>query len=1141
MLIQLPLVKYTIDRRKSVMFVSILRFYSFAFTLCAVSAFLAPRVAFAQPPVNEWMFDARLLLSFNELSVEQTSEFSLQTAPGLWWNDDGEVVAVGHNGSLSTRNGYVMGRHRSSAGRQTNCLVGDPSAYERSYFFSSSGIGLESSRFSFLDSSLVDSATIVQQNATGAIAATRHCDGRDYWVIAGGASNTMYIQHVTRKEVLPFSVSMSVQAPRATDVMAIGNSGKVVAWTIDQNRLAIGTFDNTLGQIQSTVEVRPDATLYGVAWSPNGRLLYVSAIKDGRAELWQLSTINPDPTAILSSKVVLYSYSGPRTPGMLQVGPDLRLYWVYAGTGYIGTISNPDIPGIGCDVTPQDIAVPIALHGTLPNIISAFHRFFPGCTVPPIAEFELSDTTICVNSCIDLIDHSDYLATSWEWSMPGSDVASSSLQHPKNICYAEAGEYPVTLVARNSRGEHSKTLVVTVKELTVPEMLSAEYCEGDTIVFALPEVEFLDVQPRDGSVSVSKSQLLLFGNQSRDYTLTVADSLGCIGDVLLSVSVVPPPLVEIQPLSSLSVCKGGSVVLKVESTELVTWHPVDVFESTTGSVATAVPDSSQWLYVQHENTTGCASIDSVYVRVSNTFELDKQDTVEGCVGTETLVSIGLVDSLSVDGIPAQTDSLGQLVVRIENSTTLTVNAWQAGCKGTTTVSIRAVNAPTLQFALPDAYCADDTILVQASTMSASIRYLPGIWNSESTTVSVVASTNPQVLRFEASNGLCTTLDSVVVQGVAITRLEIEAPSHSCVGDSIVVQEATGQEVQWYQNNVLIASGTSATIATQTAGLFQIEARSTNAACVMSTSVTYEVHSYPTFEYWVEDALGRQVDTMCRGEMFYVRVSNLAPSECVISYSGNVVEGTFATFEAEESGSIVVTATNINSCATTRVLTLHVKERWTVEGSFALDAAVAYGETVQLSYSSSIVGDLGETTSAIVSVSVPFSAAEMSQIADHPAVSATETSGIIWLDAVALHRTTSTVTVTLCTLRPLLNAEGTLNLDVSVPPTTMECGIVSVESTTFEIEGICFEEMRRVEVIQPVTVFVHQLDSYMDVRFSRTVDFCEIELTNVLGQRLERQYHIQRNRVQLSTVNVRGPVMLTVRTEAGQVTKFVLLD
>lgn len=85
-------------------------------------------------------------------------------------------------------------------------------------------------------------------------------------------------------------------------------------------------------------------------------------------------------------------------------------------------------------------------------------------TLPPIAEFTASATTVPAGSPINFRDLSAFTPTSWSWSFPGSNRPTSNLRNPSGIVYSTPGTYSVSLTVTNANGSNTltKTNYITV-------------------------------------------------------------------------------------------------------------------------------------------------------------------------------------------------------------------------------------------------------------------------------------------------------------------------------------------------------------------------------------------------------------------------------------------------------------------------------------------------------------------------------------------------------------------------------------------------------------------------------------------------------------------------------------------------------
>ncbi len=86
----------------------------------------------------------------------------------------------------------------------------------------------------------------------------------------------------------------------------------------------------------------------------------------------------------------------------------------------------------------------------------------PGAT-PPVANFISNISTICPGECVTFSDQSTGNVSTWAWDF--GDGTTSALQTPPVHCFANPGNYTVTLTVSNSGGTSSHTMNITVAPL----------------------------------------------------------------------------------------------------------------------------------------------------------------------------------------------------------------------------------------------------------------------------------------------------------------------------------------------------------------------------------------------------------------------------------------------------------------------------------------------------------------------------------------------------------------------------------------------------------------------------------------------------------------------------------------------------
>ena len=72
-------------------------------------------------------------------------------------------------------------------------------------------------------------------------------------------------------------------------------------------------------------------------------------------------------------------------------------------------------------------------------------------SLPPVADFNASDQTVCIGTTVNFTDASTNSPISWNWTFPGGTPASSALQDP-SVVYNAVGAYNAQLIVTNLNG-----------------------------------------------------------------------------------------------------------------------------------------------------------------------------------------------------------------------------------------------------------------------------------------------------------------------------------------------------------------------------------------------------------------------------------------------------------------------------------------------------------------------------------------------------------------------------------------------------------------------------------------------------------------------------------------------------------------
>ena len=146
-------------------------------------------------------------------------------------------------------------------------------------------------------------------------------------------------------------------------------------------------FNNVTGLVKTPITIPFTDHVYGIEFSDNGQLLYVTTYNPF-ATLLQFDLSSGIEDTIVNSQTILSS-----TPDIyaLQMGPDNRIYAARSWSQFLGVINSPSIIGLGCnyidngfDLDPNFMGYTSALG--LPGFIQSTFRNEAACIATGIAE-----------------------------------------------------------------------------------------------------------------------------------------------------------------------------------------------------------------------------------------------------------------------------------------------------------------------------------------------------------------------------------------------------------------------------------------------------------------------------------------------------------------------------------------------------------------------------------------------------------------------------------------------------------------------------------------------------------------------------------------------------------------------------------
>jgi gliding motility-associated-like protein len=254
--------------------------------------------------------------------------------------------------------------------------------------------------------------------------------------------------------------------------------------------------------------------------------------------------------------------------------------WTWTFDGALTANSTAQNPTNVCYDTPGSYSVTLLVADALGNddeLVSVNLMVVSDCSSGPVASFTASETTICVDDCVDFTDTSIGNPVNWTWTFDGALTANSADQNPTNVCYDTPGSYTVTLLVTDALGEDSE-------QISLDFMVVADCSGGPVAAFDASEtticagdcIDFTDaslVNPTDWFWSFPGSDTPLSSDQNPtqvcydnpgQYNVSLIVSDGTINDNLTEVNFITvedcisPPAVSFETENSV-ICVGDCI------------------------------------------------------------------------------------------------------------------------------------------------------------------------------------------------------------------------------------------------------------------------------------------------------------------------------------------------------------------------------------------------------------------------------------------------------------------------------------------------------------------------------------------------------------------------------------------------------
>src|SRR5258706_138862 len=328
------------------------------------------------------------------------------------------------------------------------------------------------------------------------------------------------------------------------------------------------------------------------------------------------------------------------------------------------------------------------------------------------------------------------------------------------------------------------------------------------------------------------------------YTVTVTDSLGCIGTA--QVTITEPPTLAIafnnfvhtscgNPNGSISPTYSGGTG---QYTYL--WNTVPA--QTSASVSNLAAGT---YIVTVTDANNCSTSSSFTINSSSPPTVITTADASICMGGSTVMGASGASTYVWSPASSLSSSTGSSVTANPSITTMyqVIGTDAAGCSDTAYITITVNPLPLVVSPANPVYCAGGSAML---TMSGALYYHwspqaglsnPNSPDSSQVTTSVQTTTTYTVTGYSAEGCSATISFTVTVNPNPVAVITPNGPTSFCEGGSVMLTASGGTSFLWSNNS------TSASITVNTSGIYTVTVTDNN-TCNGSTSQTVTVNPLP---------------------------------------------------------------------------------------------------------------------------------------------------------------------------------------------------------------------------------------------------------------------------------------------------------
>ena len=588
-----------------------------------IIAFLFLSSIYAQGPTN-WYFGQKAAINFNVGSaITFVSGSQMSTPEGCAvYEDSPQSVVFYSNGEKiwDAITGNIIPNGNNLNGSINSCqssIFYHTTLSDTVYLFTTDAYNGKNGLCYNVFQAKSGKMTLVSKNntllssSTERMTLTNHCNEKAMWLISHEWNSDAFYCYVigadsleTKPHISHIGSVHNGNPLNAKGCIKTSRDGSKIALA----KMAAGTvelfhFDNVHGGVTDPILLTGMANAYGIEFSPDGNVLYVSTVS-GQIIQFNINVWNQ--TSIMNSKHVVSSQA--KLLGSLQMGPDLMIYVAQDNDYYLGRIEIPNSMGASCIYNPT--AVYLNGHKGEAGLPQLFYRKVGFTFNVPIVC--LGDTSFFyLNGDSTKLD-------SVKWYFGDKPILDSSFLFSPYYIFNKIGNYNIKLFIYHCDTVDSiESISGVVGPPTANLGPDTSFCSNDSKILNGGQAN--NYMWDDSSTNATRVI-----TSPGIYWIKVSNKCGEDYDTIEVLNIFPNPIAQLPP--DTTICEGDSVILDAGNDSLKnTWQG-----TTDSRFYTAKTEGSYQLLII--DTNNCTATDLFNLGIDEKPYIDLGPDTTICIG-----------------------------------------------------------------------------------------------------------------------------------------------------------------------------------------------------------------------------------------------------------------------------------------------------------------------------------------------------------------------------------------------------------------------------------------------------------------------------------------------------------------------------